>query len=74
MKRFFHTDLPLPSTPIDLRRNQDQSAQTAAFNHRSPALYYTVFGVWILALLWFEPRLLSLLEIAHTPGAWLAML
>ena len=33
----------------------------------SPALYLTIFGSWLAALLWFHPRLASLMDMADTP-------
>src|SRR5450755_1545312 len=31
----------------------------------SPLLYLAIFGTWILALVWFDPRLFKLLDIAR---------
>jgi cellulose synthase/poly-beta-1,6-N-acetylglucosamine synthase-like glycosyltransferase len=39
----------------------------------STDLYASIFGAWLLSILWFGPRLLSLLHIASTPGEWFAL-
>jgi cellulose synthase/poly-beta-1,6-N-acetylglucosamine synthase-like glycosyltransferase len=38
-----------------------------------PHLYACVFGAWLLSIIWFESRLLSLLRIARTPVEWDAL-
>ncbi len=39
-----------------------------------PWLYLSVFGLWGAALLWFQPRLWSLLDMSYSTGSWLALL
>jgi cellulose synthase/poly-beta-1,6-N-acetylglucosamine synthase-like glycosyltransferase len=39
----------------------------------SPAMYAAVFAVWLLALVWFHPRLAGLLHMATTPMGWAAL-
>lgn len=38
-----------------------------------PTLYLTVFGAWLLALVWFQPRLLLLLDMAYNWASELAL-
>lgn len=38
-----------------------------------PTLYLTVFGAWMLALVWFQPRLLMLLDMAYNQASALAL-
>ena len=39
-----------------------------------PHLYAVIFGAWLAALAWFHPRLVTLLDAAHSPVAWGALL
>jgi cellulose synthase/poly-beta-1,6-N-acetylglucosamine synthase-like glycosyltransferase len=39
----------------------------------SPHLYACVFAAWLLSLVWFAPRLLSLLSLARSPFEWGAL-
>lgn len=39
-----------------------------------PTMYQWIFGAWIAALIWFEPRLLQLLNIATSPAEYLSIL
>ncbi|HMQ46101.1 MAG TPA: glycosyltransferase family 2 protein [Saprospiraceae bacterium] len=39
-----------------------------------PWLYLSIFAFWIAALIWFQPRLWGLLEIAYSPASRLALL
>ena len=38
-----------------------------------PWLYLTVFVLWVGALVWFQPRLLSLLDMSYSAASWLAL-
>ncbi len=38
-----------------------------------PWLYVTVFGLWIAALIWFQPRLWSLLDMGYSWGSTAAL-
>jgi len=39
----------------------------------SPVMYLTIFTVWIAALLWFQPRLLLLLDMAYSLPSRIAL-
>lgn len=39
-----------------------------------PTMYLWIFGAWFAALIWFEPRLLQLLQIASSPAEYLSIL
>ncbi|MEZ4920704.1 MAG: glycosyltransferase family 2 protein [Saprospiraceae bacterium] len=59
------TTVQLPT--IQKHFQSSQSINRERGMHRpKPNLYLTVFGTWILALLWFQPRLLLLLNMADT--------
>jgi cellulose synthase/poly-beta-1,6-N-acetylglucosamine synthase-like glycosyltransferase len=38
------------------------------------SMYVAIFTIWVLALFWFEPRLLEILNMAHTPLQYLSLL
>lgn len=40
----------------------------------NPSMYITIFSVWCLALLWFEPRLINLLSIADNVYGYISLL
>ncbi len=39
----------------------------------APHLYAGILFVWVAALIWFHPRLMSLMALAESPGSWLAL-
>lgn len=39
-----------------------------------PTMYIWIFGSWIASMLWFEPRLIQLLDMAHNPLQYLSLL
>lgn len=39
-----------------------------------PAQYLTIFTMWGISLLWFHPRLVSLMDMATSPAGWIALL
>ena len=38
-----------------------------------PTMYISIFGVWLCCLLWFHPRLWSLVSLAENYGAYLTL-
>ena len=56
-----------PALPLPIKT----SGKTAVKPERlmaappSPAMYLTIFGAWIASLVWFQPRLLLLLDMAY---------
>jgi cellulose synthase/poly-beta-1,6-N-acetylglucosamine synthase-like glycosyltransferase len=45
--------------------SEDTETQPVKAVAPSPLLYMAIFGTWILALVWFDPRLFKLLDIAR---------
>ncbi len=43
-------------------------------NDPSPLMYITIFLMWFMALIWFQPRLLDLLEMAYSPASYLVLI
>ncbi|MDH4043223.1 MAG: glycosyltransferase [Gemmatimonadota bacterium] len=41
--------------------------------HPRPHMYLGIFGAWAAALLWFHPRLATLLDAARSPVEWAAL-
>jgi cellulose synthase/poly-beta-1,6-N-acetylglucosamine synthase-like glycosyltransferase len=39
-----------------------------------PYLYLFIFGAWLASVVWFHPRLASLLDLAHTTFSWIAII
>lgn len=39
----------------------------------SPALYVLLFSSWLLSVIWFQPRLLMLLDMAYNWPSWVAL-
>lgn len=39
-----------------------------------PYMYMTIFGLWVAALIWFQPRLISVLDIAYDTPSYLVIL
>jgi cellulose synthase/poly-beta-1,6-N-acetylglucosamine synthase-like glycosyltransferase len=39
----------------------------------APHLYAGIGLAWIAALVWFHPRLMSLMDLAQSPGSWMAL-
>jgi len=67
--------LEWPMTPeISLAGREAAKAKNRLSYDPKPWLYIFIFGVWLGALLWFQPRLMALLDIADTTGGWLALL
>lgn len=65
---------PLPtSTEKTLKAEQSAAKSTAWANRPSGAMYFVIFAVWIAAIIWFQPRLLMLLDLAHSTGAWISL-
>lgn len=38
-----------------------------------PTLYLGIFAIWLATVIWFQPRLLMLLDMAYNPGSRLAL-
>lgn len=55
-----------------LYSGQGRASHAAAAN-RKPHLFVTMFLIWGLLLVWFHPRLVSILEGASTVGEWLSL-
>lgn len=55
-----------------LTGHQNRVSHAAAAN-RKPYLFVTMFLLWGLMLVWFHPRLVSLLDGAETVGQWLSL-
>jgi len=55
-----------------LYSSQGRASHAAAAN-RKPHLFVTMFLIWGLLLVWFHPRLVSILEGASTVGEWLSL-
>ena len=55
-----------------LTGNRGRVSHAAAAN-RKPHLFVTMFLLWGLMLIWFHPRLVSILEGAETPAQWLSL-
>ena len=74
-KKFTH-DISLPPQTSSVIRQHiaKQSAdQSILANRPSGAMYFTIFFTWVLAIIWFQPRLLQLLDLAHSTGAYIAL-
>lgn len=61
----------LPVEQLSTQHISKNKKQAAAAP--SPAMYVVVFGVWLAALLWFQPRLLLLLDMAYSWPSYLAL-
>ncbi len=63
-------------TSISLRNVKEEkfTRQGILSQNPSPWLYIFIFGAWIGALIWFQPRLMQLLDISYSFWSWLAML
>jgi cellulose synthase/poly-beta-1,6-N-acetylglucosamine synthase-like glycosyltransferase len=48
-------------------------SESAILTSPKPYLYLSIFGAWAASLLWFHPRLASLLTIADSPLKWVAL-
>jgi len=72
--------LPTPTVP-EARIAADREAEIEVVSGdgvevvRKPAphLYAGIGLVWAAALFWFHPRLMSLMDLAQSPGSWLAL-
>jgi len=67
--------LPLIPTFTPPNRNRPtQGEYHQAEKHQlKPHMYVTILTVWIASLVWFHPRLATLLDLAHSPGQWWAL-
>lgn len=55
-----------------LYHSQSRVSHAGAAN-RKPHLFITMFLLWALALVWFHPRLVSIMDAADTTGEWLSL-
>lgn len=57
--------LSIPSQTIHLSPKTESKAITQMAKAPSPIMYLTIFAVWLAAVIWFQPRLLMLLDMAY---------
>ncbi len=77
--RVFVKDTPVVTqlrTAIPFKKAIKQlPAQQRVLSHNpSPWMYIAIFGSWVAALFWFQPRLFQLLDISHNFWSWLTLL
>ncbi|HKB75430.1 MAG TPA: glycosyltransferase family 2 protein [Myxococcales bacterium] len=65
--------ISLPLAPGSGIGDDPSPSPASAVTGASPHMYLAVFGVWLLALAWFHPRLASLLGMAGGPLGWAAL-
>ncbi len=62
---------------LPLSRRQRINAQPLAIQQYAkapkPTLYIGIFATWLATVIWFQPRLLMLLDMAYSPGSRLAL-
>jgi|GEM_PF-289780 len=73
---FIHSPaLPKPLVSAEKSHQNSHAKQaTKTVQSPSPAMYLVVFGVWMAALVWFQPRLFLLLDMAYNWPSRLALL
>lgn len=54
------------SIPIQNTARPTAKTTAAGVQDPSPAMYLTVFAVWLAALVWFQPRMWQLLDLAYS--------
>lgn len=68
-----------PALTITADKVQNRSEKAAAKTERpmaaspNPAMYLTIFTAWIAAIMWFQPRLLMLLDMAYSTPSRIAI-
>lgn len=70
-----------PTALVPRVKPAEQSAHTRSNSKKSslaaqapsPAMYRVIFGVWIAAIIWFQPRLFQLLDMAYSWPSWIAL-
>jgi cellulose synthase/poly-beta-1,6-N-acetylglucosamine synthase-like glycosyltransferase len=62
--------LPLPANTAGKATEKPERLMAAAPN---PVMYLTIFTAWIASLLWFQPRLLMLLDMAYNLPSRIAL-
>ncbi len=61
--------------PHPLAQKEHSQRHTGQFsNPPRPTMYISIFGVWALCLVWFHPRLISLLDMADYFSEWVCLL
>ncbi|MEQ1747746.1 MAG: hypothetical protein ABMA02_20130, partial [Saprospiraceae bacterium] len=64
--------LPLQPTAKAFAEPSREAARPMAASPK-PTLYIAVFSIWLLALFWFQPRLLMLLDMAYNWPSTIAL-
>ncbi|TNE57780.1 MAG: glycosyltransferase [Bacteroidetes bacterium] len=67
------TVIGLPAATAGVPRNVAQQYTRQMAAAPKPTLYLVVFSVWIAALVWFQPRLLLLLDMAYNLPSQIAL-
>ncbi len=67
--------LEFPVTPpLSLSPSYERKRTKALLSYDpKPWLYVSIFGAWLLSLVWFQPRLWELLEASYSTSSWWAL-
>ncbi|HHM20969.1 MAG TPA: glycosyltransferase [Bacteroidetes bacterium] len=66
--------LPLPFSPDSANGMLNGQKEGLLSHDPKPWLYVSIIVAWVASLIWFQPRLLQLLDASYNWGSWLALL